>query len=288
MYQDSCRQLDDEDMNNIVDNLDVEDRSHYQESEQGYTNPITTTPELAVDLEDFNVFSNKKSNVYFWQEYMCLKKNEIHGGLRGIVWRSMFTKKLYDHTKLTSVADARLIFNMSKHVMTNSKESNESFFCILDELHERYGVSKSAVTVPLDTQTADEILKEQKFGIFANLPYEKVEIINNHACISLIGVIQHMMAHKIPIGFTEETDVHDSERKYGNTHGCIAMSELLDMMKAIHVSNKPTALLAALLNRRTTIYCYSQLQFQIQMDVQRQSITPIVWQWGSQAMIISL
>ena len=89
---------------------------------------------------------------------MCQNENEMHGGLRGLVWRSMFRKKLYDHTKLTTIPDARLIFNMTQHVMTNTSEQNDSFFDILEELHERYEVFHSDITIPLDNQTAEEIL----------------------------------------------------------------------------------------------------------------------------------
>ena len=56
----------------------------------------------------------------------------------------------------------------------------------------------------------------------------------------MIGVIQHMMAHQIPIGFTEETDVPQNERRYENSHGCRAMNELLKLMKSMNTTNKPT------------------------------------------------
>ena len=41
----------------------------------------------------------------------------------------------------------------------------------------------------------------------------------------MIGLIQHMMAHKIPIGFTEETDVPGNSRRQENSHGCKAMDK---------------------------------------------------------------
>ena len=137
---------------------------------------------------------------------MCRCRNKIHGGVRGIAWRAMYQKKLYDHTKLTALSDTRLLFNMTQHVMTNTAEQNDSFFDILEEVQERCGSLHSDVTIPIDNQLAEEFLKEHQFGIFGNLPHEKVEIINNHACISMIGLIQHLMAHQIPIGFIEETD----------------------------------------------------------------------------------
>ena len=234
---DSCRDLEDNEIEGIVNHLDMEDNDN--DDDFGTTYQPPKSGKITVELEDFTVFSNETSNVYFWQEYMCENMNEMHGGLRGLVWRSMFRKKLYDYTKLTSVPDARLLFNMTQHVMTNTAEQNDSFFDILEEFHERYGVS-SDVTVPLDNQTAEEILKEKKYGIFGNLPHEKVIVINNHACISMIGVIQHMMAHQIPIGFTEETDVPGNTRRYENTHGCKAMNELIETMKMLNITCIPT------------------------------------------------
>ena len=56
----------------------------------------------------------------------------------------------------------------------------------------------------------------------------------------MIGVIQHMIAHRIPIGFTEETDMQDNERRHENTHGCRALNKLLEMMKSMNTTNKPT------------------------------------------------
>ena len=79
---------------------------------------------MSLDLDTFNAFSNQKSNVYFWQEYMCNVEEEICGGLCGIVWRSMFQRRLYDQTKITSLADARLMFNMTKHYKSNTDDQN--------------------------------------------------------------------------------------------------------------------------------------------------------------------
>ncbi len=129
---------------------------------------------------------------------------------------------------------------MTQHVMTNTAEQNDSFFDILEEVQARSGPSQAEVSIPTDNQSAEEILKEHWFGIFGNLPHEKVEIINNHACISMIGLIQHLMAHEIPIEFTEETDLPGDTRRHHNSHGCKAMEELLPRMKEINIKCIPT------------------------------------------------
>ena len=38
--------------------------------------------EEIVDFDSFNIFSNKESNAYFWQEYICNIDDELNGGLR--------------------------------------------------------------------------------------------------------------------------------------------------------------------------------------------------------------
>ena len=48
-----------------------------------------------IELESFKPFSNEKSNVYFWQDYICSQEEETCGGFCGIVWRSVFKRRLY-------------------------------------------------------------------------------------------------------------------------------------------------------------------------------------------------
>ena len=72
---DSCRYMDDEEAENILDQLENDNTT----TEDVSTKSICNT----TNLDDFNVFSNFKSNVYFWQEYACRTRNECHGGVRG-------------------------------------------------------------------------------------------------------------------------------------------------------------------------------------------------------------
>ena len=143
---DCCRDMDDEEAENIFDQLGMDNSTTEDVPTESEEVPTKSIPKTT-NLDDFNVFSNVKSNVYFWQEYACRTRNECHGGVRGIVWRSMYKRKLYDHTKLTSLSDARLLFNMTQHVMTNTAEQNDSFFDILEEVLSRSGPTKSAVSI---------------------------------------------------------------------------------------------------------------------------------------------
>ena len=64
-------------------------------------------------------------------------------------------------------------------------------------------------------------------------------VINGHACVSIIDIIQHMFAHQIPIGFTEEMDGSLPTRTTRNTHRCKVMQELLATMKHMNVNDEP-------------------------------------------------
>ena len=101
----------------------------------------------------------------------------------------VFRRKLYDHTKVCNIPDSRMLFNMSQHVMSNTFEQNGSFLDILQDVQDHATGFKTEITIPFDSHSADEILKEKEHGIFGNLPYEEVHVINGHACVSIIGII---------------------------------------------------------------------------------------------------
>ena len=193
-----------------------------------------------IELESFKAFSNEKSNVYFWQDYICSQEDEICGGFRGIVWRSMFKRQLYDSEKISTLPDAQLLFNMTQHTMNNTHDQNEIFFDIMQDLQDRSAGFETAVDIPVDHKSANNILMESKYGIFGNIPHEEVFQLGGHACVSLIGVLKHLFAHKIPIGFTEQTDIEGGVRDRSQTNGCPAMEALLAYMKEQNPENKPT------------------------------------------------
>ena len=73
-----------------------------------------------IELESFKPFSNKKSNVYVWQDYMCSQEEETCGGFCGIVWRSVFKRRLCDSKQFSSLEDARLMLYMTQLTMNNT------------------------------------------------------------------------------------------------------------------------------------------------------------------------
>ena len=207
-----------------------------QESFNEYTPPQQGTTQIK--LSSFKPFSNEQSNIYFWQDYVCNLEDEICGGFRGIVWRSAMKRDLFDSERISTLRDARLMFNMTQHTMNNTEEQNEIFLEIMQDLQDSNpNIDES---IPTDQQSAREILMEGKYGIFGNLPHEDVFELEGHACVSLVGLLKHLIAHKIPIGFKEQTDIEGDTRDMNNTNGCSTIEELLTYMKEQNPENKPT------------------------------------------------
>ena len=113
-----------------VDQLNIENNEHDVNCEEETLHHSPPSGNITINLEDFKAFSNEKSNACFWQEYICQNHNQMHGGLRGVVWRSMFRRHCYDHTKITTIPDAMLLFSMTRHVMNNTSEQNDSFLTL--------------------------------------------------------------------------------------------------------------------------------------------------------------
>ena len=113
------------------------------------------------------------------------------------------TEKLYDDDQLLSVKDARLLLNMANHLVTEPKKNREDFFEIFHDLVDDGALRDYQVEIPTSTSEANAILLEGRFGMVANLPHEDVNIKNECACISLVGLVRQMCAHGIPIGFTD-------------------------------------------------------------------------------------
>ncbi len=205
-----------------------------------YPHTVNDRMQEMTHFDDFKFFGNKESDAYFWQEYLCNQGDEAYGGLRGVVWRSLFRRKLYDISRISSLSDTRLLFNMTDHTMSNSQSENDTFFDILEDIIDKTNATEFKVKVPLDNNAASQVLMDTEFGIYGNLPYENVFEVNQHACVSLVGILKQMYALGIPIGFTHETDIPGKERDWSNTNGSVAMSNLLETMKELNSDNKPT------------------------------------------------
>ena len=71
-----------------------------------------------------------------------------------------------------------MLYDMSQHITSNTFEQNESFLNIPQDVQDRATGFKTEIPIPVDNHSADEILKENEFGTFGDLPYEEVHIIN--------------------------------------------------------------------------------------------------------------
>ena len=66
------------------------------------------------------------------------------------------------------------MFNVTQLTMNNTHEQNEIFLDIIQDLLDRSTGFETGIRIPIDCQSANEILMESKFGIFRNLPHEEV------------------------------------------------------------------------------------------------------------------
>jgi hypothetical protein len=68
------------------------------------------------------------------------------------------------------------------------------------------GSETSQVRVPSNQCEADTLLLKRKWSIFQNIPIEHVRIIDGHAVVSLEGLLDHIVAHGIPILWKQTSD----------------------------------------------------------------------------------
>jgi len=134
---------------------------------------------------------------------------------------------------------------MTDHLMSNSETQQDNFFYILrDLLARKSGPMKNTLLIPTSKSTANAVLLEGKYGLFGNLPIvEPKHIGNTHACISLVKLIKHLMAHRIPIAFSEWPDNDQGSQSTRRRHGVFgtpAMDALLKKLKQMNQSSEPT------------------------------------------------
>ena len=208
-----------------------------------HTFPMPVAGKVLTPLNLFKPFSDDETNAYFWQDYMCHNINgEWHGGFKGIAWRTIFRKPMYGVENMCDLRDTCLLFNMADHVLNNGADQQETFFDIIEDILDKSGNFDASVMLPTSRKDGNAILLNGKFGLFNNLPHEPVMEIGGHACISLIEKLKHLMAHGIPIEFTETPtpDGSGTTREQKGVHGCPAMEELLEKMKLLNPNLKPT------------------------------------------------
>lgn len=195
---------------------------------------------LCISPEELPKFDNPISNEYFRQDYhMYSKFGEVFGGLRGVSWRSRYQVNLYDASRLLTLKDSMLMFNITKLLKGNTEATNNTLFDVLHEVMERgsgdFNSENEHVRLPLDNASANKRCLNGKFGIFNNMPCPTVHNVGDHACMKIGDVIAHHFALGRTVEFTElayPTEDPREYRLYEGIHGSEAMSDLLTQMKS--------------------------------------------------------
>jgi len=145
-----------------------------------------------------------RNSPYFYQNHMFGHL----AGLKGLIWRAMNRRHRYSKQELCTDEDTRLMFNITSHLLNISGSEEDVFLDILLDISKRSSPNDQ-LTYPTTTEEANAIcLSGKKFSIFANLPQVEVFDIDGHACISLNELLNHIMAHGIPI---EDIDITNND-----------------------------------------------------------------------------
>ena len=199
-----------------------------------------STSNCPFDLNALKPFSTISNNVYFYLNHTMKRQcNQVHGGLCGIVWRAIKRQEVYTPQHTSSLKDARLMFNITNHLVSNTANQKEEFLEILEDILERYssGLEGAEITLPVDMKSANAICLDGKFGIFNNLPCEEIFNIGGHACISLNEKLSHILGHGVPIEYGSKF----GKLNLDGINGTEAFKDLLEKMKTMNPNHDSTA-----------------------------------------------
>lgn len=191
--------------------------------------PGRTTQYSFLDFQ--RAFPAQHNHRFFWQNYvetMC--KGTKYGGVKGLVWRSVYRPRFFLHDEMSSEDDTRIMFKIVDHLLSCSDNQKETFLDIMDELMAKTTfVEDPTISIPRSMDDAKATCLEGTHAIFANFPIAKVRVIDNHAVVSLDEVIDHMMAHGIPIGWIQDSN---GIRNKAGINGTPAADELLNRLRS--------------------------------------------------------
>ena len=150
-----------------------------------------------------------------------------------MVWRALNRLDSMEVNNITSIDDARLLFNLTD-LMSRSTETDRGV--ILDILYDiltRVSASGGGINIrlPVTEDDAYAICLRGKYSIFPNIPHPAVFSVAGHACVSLNEVLSHIMAHGVPVRFIEEGN---GKRDSSDIHGSKAASEILYSLKKLN------------------------------------------------------
>lgn len=210
----------------------------FDESNQSHSETFSMS-NLTIRNVVYPNFGNQISNTYFEQDYKMFHEwDEMFGGIRGVSWRSRNRLRLYDTDNLSGLDDTKFMFNMTRLISTNTKSTNEDLYEVLSDITDRmdghFGDANPDISVPTSDRDAQRNFLHGQFGIFNNLPCPTTHNIGDgHACMRIGDIIAHHFGLGRTVQFTESpTDDGSILRVRNGIHGCQAMNELLDSMKA--------------------------------------------------------
>ena len=193
-------------------------------------------------LEEFQPFSKPSNNLYFWQNYIHKEMEGMeHGGLKGLVWRSVRRSDLNTHSHLATKDDAISMFNITNHMLSCSESQQENFVEIIDDCLSRFshgGSDDACIKFPRKIADVNALCLKGKYGLFNNLPHEEVFEIAGHACISLNEKLSHLLGHGIPIMYMQD---HHGVVDEEHINGSPAAKALLQKLKLLNGGKANTA-----------------------------------------------
>jgi hypothetical protein len=153
--------------------------------------------------------------------YDCLLSNDDAMLLFRMMDHALNNEGEHQHTFFTIVSEVisrahrprNTLETFAQCLNTEQKEMLINLVGSLDEQQREMfdntiytGSETSQVRVPSNQCEADTLLLKRKWSIFQNIPIEHVRIIDGHAVVSLEGLLDHIVAHGIPILWKQTSD----------------------------------------------------------------------------------
>ena len=202
------------------------------------------TASLSVTQFESMFPNNHGSQVYFWEAYRHrLLKGEPFGGMKGLFTRSTRQVFHSNEDNLMSLDDAAIMFKIMDHALNckgeqkanfldiavglfrrmpsrtslecfmstlnlEQKDSFDNFVSSLNEEQRKYYAKKLLPsddnTVPQSEKEVIELLLKGKYAAFTNVASTKANIYKEHAVVSIVELLDHIIAHGVPIAWMQD------------------------------------------------------------------------------------
>ncbi|EJK61504.1 hypothetical protein THAOC_17997 [Thalassiosira oceanica] len=227
----------------------------------------------ATDAVLYSLFSfpffedNARNRAWFWQNYIALMKRNklvnslqgLHkyehmcGGLMGMCWRALHSKKHFGEQNTLPIADTARLFKMMMVAIKCFGELQEDVAdLVCNEIESMTGGGTEAFGGDDDdearTKRALEVLVKKKMSMLSNFPSPSLIIKDNHAMVESLDELMNMIIMSgIPVQYMETPTEYEAalQDEYRREHGpnaslpnqadcnlsSIAASDLLEELK---------------------------------------------------------